>query len=270
MDFLIDGPEDSRGTFVFAHGAGGAMDGPFMNRVALGIAAAEIRVVRFEFPYMSARRRGEKRGMPDRQPILLDCWRDVVRELGGGEHLVIGGKSLGGRMASMVADELAVAGLLCLGYPFHPPGQPTKLRTAHLETLKTRALIVQEALLAGRPVVASRVGGIPELTGEDAAALIMRAEHDGYTLLASETGFYTTQPHLYSKDKLAYDVERDFVPVAGYGTIPTALLVNPSVPVNSVADLIALARKKPGDVTFGTAGVGTALLQLLGLAGVKT
>jgi predicted alpha/beta-hydrolase family hydrolase len=143
MDFLIDGPEDSRRTFVFAHGAGGAMDGPFMNRVARGIAASEIRVVRFEFPYMSARRHGEKRGMPDRQPILLDCWRDVVRQLGGGEGLVIGGKSLGGRMASMVADELAVAGLLCLGYPFHPPGQPTKLRTAHLETLKTRALIVQ-------------------------------------------------------------------------------------------------------------------------------
>jgi predicted alpha/beta-hydrolase family hydrolase len=81
--------------------------------------------------------------MPDRQPILLDCWRDVVRELGGGERLVIGGKSLGGRMASIVADELAVAGLLCLGYPFHPPGQPAKLRTARLEALKTPALIVQ-------------------------------------------------------------------------------------------------------------------------------
>ena len=143
MDFLIDGPKEPRRTFVFAHGAGGAMDGPFMNRVAQGIAAAEIRVVRFEFPYMSARRRGERRGMPDRQPVLLDCWRDVVRELGGGERLVIGGKSLGGRMASIVADELEVAGLLCLGYPFHPPGQPAKLRTAHLETLKTPALIVQ-------------------------------------------------------------------------------------------------------------------------------
>jgi tripartite-type tricarboxylate transporter receptor subunit TctC len=92
-----------------------------------------------------------------------------------------------------------------------------------------------------------------------AAEFVMRAEHDGYTLLASETGFYTTQPHLYSKDKLAYDVERDFVPIAGYGTIPTAMLVNPSIPVNSVGDLIALAKKKPGEVTFGTAGVGTAL-----------
>ena len=78
-------------------------------------------------------------------------------------------------------------------------------------------------------------------------------------LLASETGFYTTQPHLYAKDKLPYDVERDFVPVVGYGTIPAALLVNPALPVNSVGDLIALAKKKPGDVKFGTAGVGTAL-----------
>jgi tripartite-type tricarboxylate transporter receptor subunit TctC len=106
-----------------------------------------------------------------------------------------------------------------------------------------------------------------------AAQSVMRAEHDGYTLLASETGFYTTQPHLYAKGKLAYDAEKDFVPVAGYGTIPTALLVNPSVPVNSVSDLIAFAKKNPGAVTFGTAGVGTALhiaaLELENLTGIK-
>ena len=106
-----------------------------------------------------------------------------------------------------------------------------------------------------------------------AAEYVLRAEHDGYMLLASETGFYTTQPHLYAKDKLPYDVEKDFVPVAGYGTIPTALLVNPAVPVSSVGELIALAKKKPGDVTFGTAGVGTALhiagLELENLTGAK-
>jgi len=106
-----------------------------------------------------------------------------------------------------------------------------------------------------------------------AAQSVMRAEHDGYTLLASETGLYTIQPHLYAKDKLTYDAEKDFVPVAGYGTIPTALLVNPSVPVNSVSDRIALAKMKPGAVTFGTAGVGTALhiagLELENLAGIK-
>jgi len=106
-----------------------------------------------------------------------------------------------------------------------------------------------------------------------AAQSVLRAEHDGYTLLASETGFYTTQPYLYAKDQLAYDVEKDFVPVAGYGTIPQALLVRPSLPANSVSDLIALARKKPGAVTFGTAGVGTALhiamLELENLTGSK-
>jgi tripartite-type tricarboxylate transporter receptor subunit TctC len=101
----------------------------------------------------------------------------------------------------------------------------------------------------------------------------MRAEHDGYTLLSSETGFYTTQPYLYAEDKLPYDPQKDFVPVAGYGTIPAALLVNPSLPVNSVRDLIALAKSKPGTLTFGTAGVGTALhiagLELDNLAGIK-
>jgi len=106
-----------------------------------------------------------------------------------------------------------------------------------------------------------------------AAQSVMRAEHDGYTLLASETGFYTTQPHLYVEGKLPYNAEKDFVPIAGYGTIPTALLVNPTVPVNSVGDLIALARKEPGAVTYGTAGVGTALhiagLELENLAGIK-
>jgi tripartite-type tricarboxylate transporter receptor subunit TctC len=106
-----------------------------------------------------------------------------------------------------------------------------------------------------------------------AAQSVLRAEHDGYTLLASETGFYSTQPHLYGREKLSYDVERDFVPVVGYGTIPQALLVNPSFPANSVAELLALARQKPGSVTYGTAGVGTALhiagLELENLAGVQ-
>ncbi|MGA2942344.1 MAG: tripartite tricarboxylate transporter substrate binding protein [Xanthobacteraceae bacterium] len=106
-----------------------------------------------------------------------------------------------------------------------------------------------------------------------AAQSVMRAEHDGYTLLASETNFYTTQPHLHAEGNLAYDAEKDFVPIAGYGTIPTALLVNPSVPVNSVSDLIALAKEKPGTLTFGTAGVGTALhiaeLELENLTGIK-
>src|SRR5437868_2028942 len=140
---LYDGPENAPHTLVLAHGAGGAMDTPFLNIVARGVAANGIRVVRFEFPYMAARRRGEGRGAPDREPVLLQAWRDVVTELGGGHGLVIGGKSMGGRMASMVADELQVRGLVCLGYPFHPPSRPEKTRTAHLAALRTSALIVQ-------------------------------------------------------------------------------------------------------------------------------
>jgi predicted alpha/beta-hydrolase family hydrolase len=141
--FLSDGPEDAPQTYVFAHGAGGAMDTPFMNTVARGLGAHGIRVVRFEFPYMAARRTGGKRGAPDREPVLLAAWRDIVARLGGGERVVIGGKSMGGRMATLVADELRVRGVVCFGYPFHPPGAPAKARTAHLENLVTPMLVLQ-------------------------------------------------------------------------------------------------------------------------------
>ena len=134
----------------------------------------------------------------------------------------------------------------------------------------TRAVAQRLSEMWKRSVIVENRGGAGYSI---AAQSVLRAEHDGYTLLASETGFYTIQPHLYAEGKLAYDAEKDFVPVAGYGTIPTALLVNPSMPVNSVSDLLALAKKQSGAVTFGTAGVGTALhiagLELENLTGVK-
>jgi predicted alpha/beta-hydrolase family hydrolase len=109
-----------------------------MKTIARGIAAAGIRVVRFEFPYMANRKK-----RPDPQEKLLDTFREVVSELGDPSTLVLGGKSMGGRMATMVADELGAAGLLVYGYPFHPPGKPDRLRTEHLERLRTKTLIVQ-------------------------------------------------------------------------------------------------------------------------------
>lgn len=142
MHFLTDGPSDGP-RFLFAHGAGGAMDTPFMTLVAQRIAGEGFRVVRFEFPYMAARRQGRKSGAPDRQPRLLESWREAVGLNRGDWPLFIGGKSLGGRMASLVADELEVDGLICFGYPFHPPGDPAKLRTAHLGDLRTPTLILQ-------------------------------------------------------------------------------------------------------------------------------
>jgi len=119
------------------------MDSPFMNRVAQGLATQGLRVARFEFPYMANRRRGGGRRAPDREPVLRRCWLDVILRLGGGGQVVIGGKSMGGRIASLVAGEAGARGLLCLGYPFHPPGEPARLRTSHLESFAVPALIVQ-------------------------------------------------------------------------------------------------------------------------------
>ncbi|MBX2830052.1 MAG: dienelactone hydrolase family protein [Rhodospirillales bacterium] len=141
IDFLFDGDESANLTIVLAHGAGAPMDSPFMTEMAESLAGLGWRVARFEFPYMAKRRvDGKKRG-PDRAPVLLEFFGKVVDQLGDPKRLIIGGKSMGGRMASMVADDLAVAGLVCLGYPFHPPGKPEKLRTEHLVGLKTPALI---------------------------------------------------------------------------------------------------------------------------------
>ena len=139
-----------------------------------------------------------------------------------------------------------------------------------LTDVLTRAVAQQLSQKWGQSVIVENRGGAGYSIATQA---VMRAEHNGTTLLASETGFYTTQPHLYDKGRLPYDPERDFIPVAGYGTIPTALLVNPSVPAKSVAEFIALAKKQPGALTYGTAGIGTALhiagLELESLAGIK-
>lgn len=141
-ELLIDGPADAKWTVALAHGAGAAMDTPFMTRFAIGLAGRGYRVVRFEFPYMASFRKTGKRKPPDREPVLRQTWLKVVAELGH-DGLVIGGKSMGGRIASLIADEAGVAGLICLSYPFHPVGKPDQLRVQHLQTIKTPTLILQ-------------------------------------------------------------------------------------------------------------------------------
>lgn len=145
--FLFDGPVEAKCTVLFAHGAGAPMDTASMNGIAQVLASAGIRVARFEFDYMAARRISAGRRPPPRAEKLMPEYCRAIDELGAQGPLVIGGKSMGGRVASMVADELfdakRIAGLLCLGYPFHPTGKPQQLRTAHLGDLKTPTLIVQ-------------------------------------------------------------------------------------------------------------------------------
>lgn len=143
---LIDGPSDAPATVVLAHGAGAPMDSPFMAAIASNLATSGWRVVRFDFPYMARRRASGKGGAPDRLPRLQEAFREQIALEATGRPLIIAGKSMGGRVASTIADEQAaqgVVGCLCLGYPFHPPGQPQKLRTDHLAALQTPTLIVQ-------------------------------------------------------------------------------------------------------------------------------
>ncbi len=147
MNLLRDGPDDAVASIVLAHGAGAPMDSRFMNDFAKALAERGLQTIRFEFAYMASRRTAAGRKPPPRAETVMGEYRDLVASLDESRPLFIGGKSMGGRVASMVADDLfgagKIAGLVCLGYPFHPPGQPGKLRTAHLQTLTVPTLICQ-------------------------------------------------------------------------------------------------------------------------------
>lgn len=137
---------------MLAHGAGAPMTSPFLDTIAAMLAARGIEVVRFEFGYMAARRNGGKKRPAPKAETLAAEYTAAVEHLAKSAiadpvPLFIGGKSMGGRVASLVADQLhsigQIAGTVCLGYPFHPPGMPEKLRTAHLEALQSPLLMVQ-------------------------------------------------------------------------------------------------------------------------------
>jgi hypothetical protein len=123
------------------------METSFLASMAALLAERGLATVRFEFGYMAARREGGSRKPPPKAEQLRDEYRAAVMGLPTGAPLLIGGKSMGGRVASLVADEMhaggEIVGLVCLGYPFHPPNKPEQLRTAHLEKLACPALIVQ-------------------------------------------------------------------------------------------------------------------------------
>ena len=136
-ELLFDGPAGGP-PIALAHGAGVGPQHVAMVTLARELASHGLRVVRFAFPYMAA-----GRSRPDRDEVLLDTWRAVIAALGDATRLAIAGRSLGGRMASVVADECGVRALVCFAYPFHPPGKPETMRTEHLGDLRTPTLIVQ-------------------------------------------------------------------------------------------------------------------------------
>jgi predicted alpha/beta-hydrolase family hydrolase len=167
MNYLIDRPSASSktlkgGTLMFAHGAGAGMDSDFMQAMTVELTHLGITIVRFEFPYMQQRRDTGGRRPPNRTPILLNCWRQVYQQLSARDDLprplAIGGKSMGGRMATMIADELidhemlnddivaddlGLLKVVCFGYPFHPLQKPDTLRIEHLQEIQFELLVCQ-------------------------------------------------------------------------------------------------------------------------------
>ena len=145
-EVIREGAVDAPVRILLAHGAGAGMEHAFLAELSRLLAGPDIEVVRFNFPYMSKWAQDGKRRPPDRQPVLLAHWREMVREFAH-PRLFLAGKSMGGRMAAEISDEIYcemnAAGLLILGYPFHPPARPDRWRGEVLKQIKTPTLLLQ-------------------------------------------------------------------------------------------------------------------------------
>lgn len=132
---------------ILAHGAGAPADSEFMECLAGALMSEGVATFRFEFPYMERRREDGRKRPPDRQAVLLGRFREIIRQIAGEGRVVIGGKSMGGRVASLLAAEpdmgKFVAGCACFGYPFHPPGKPGQWRVEHFGRFFCPVMIVQ-------------------------------------------------------------------------------------------------------------------------------
>ena len=150
MDLIWDGSSRSKWTLVLAHGAGASMHSDYMQYFAEQLSHQGIQVGRFNFPYMVTAIETQRRRPPDRAPKLLDAWQEIIEQVrerfaaaGSDQQLAIGGKSMGGRIASMSTHHEGVDALVCLGYPFHPPAKKDKLRIEHLPNIKVPTMILQ-------------------------------------------------------------------------------------------------------------------------------
>ena len=150
MDLIWDGSRQATWTLILAHGAGASRHSEYMQYFAQQLAHQGIQVGRFNFPYMNKAIETERRRPPDRAPKLLDAWQEIIERVrermsaqDSDQRLAIGGKSMGGRMASMSTHHDGVDALVCLGYPFHPPAKKDKLRIEHLSDIKVPTMILQ-------------------------------------------------------------------------------------------------------------------------------
>lgn len=141
MTFLTHGtPKKAR--ILFMHGAGAPMDSEFMNDMTLALASDDIQIIRFEFPYMANRRvTGKKAPPPKAEKLIDDCLEVIARY--DDVPLFLMGKSMGGRIASMVLEQTSAIAAFALGYPFHPSGKPDKLRISHFESMSKPMVVMQ-------------------------------------------------------------------------------------------------------------------------------
>lgn len=185
MDTIVDAPRGARAALVLAHGAGAGMRHPFLEAFARGLAARGVAVLRFDFPFMAA---GSKR--PDPPAVAQAAVREAVeaaRERWPGLPCFAGGKSFGGRMASLAQAEapLGVRGLVFVGFPLHPAGKPSTARAAHLPRIDVPLLFLQGTrdALARIDLARAVAGGLPgatcvELEGADHAFHVLRRSGD--------------------------------------------------------------------------------------------
>jgi uncharacterized protein len=190
-------PQPAGVTLILGHGAGAGQSSAFMVRFAAALAVRGIDTVTFDFLYMEQRRR-----LPDPKQRLEACWRAVIDAMRGADPLAIGGKSMGGRIATQVAAAGAgpLAGLVLLGYPLHPPGRPDRLRAEHLPKIAAPMLFVQGAKDAFgtpeelRPILA---------TLRAPAELYVVAEGDHSFKVPKRSGFTETDIHNAVQDRIA-------------------------------------------------------------------
>lgn len=142
MPLIDDCNPRKKYTLLLAHGAGASAQSEFMQQIKTLLEQQSIQVVRLNFPYMEKSIQDGKRRPPDRMPKLLTEFHSLIKQLNC-NALWLGGKSMGGRVATMSTELPEVKGSIALGYPFHPPGKPDNLRTEHLKTMSKPCFIVQ-------------------------------------------------------------------------------------------------------------------------------
>jgi predicted alpha/beta-hydrolase family hydrolase len=199
VQLLLTG-EPLKGRLVLAHGSGMAMDHLFMDKLSNRLVEIGLQVIRFEFPYMAGRRVTGKRALPNPMPVLIDCYKQVVADVhemsvDDDKPLFLAGKSLGGRVATLIADDICSKGVFVFGYPFHPVKKPEKLRTAHLAEISTKIEIFQGTRDA--------LGNFDEVKGYDLCntVAVNWLEDGDHDLKPRKRSGYTQEQHVNSAIK---------------------------------------------------------------------